>query len=319
MKNDCKAVIITVNFRQNEFAVRFLTSASRLEGFPHCHLIVVDNDSDNSSVSRLRRASAEFLNVELLTSPENGGYFGAASRALRHYLESHSVPDWVVISNDDVEFEDSQFLQRLFQKDPMSAAVIAPSIISSLTTHDANPSIRRRPSRLRMWRYRLWLSNYYAMWFKQWLSPYVRRARFGLSNRTPAPAKSVSSQIYAPHGAFMIFSRKFFEAGGFIDDGSFLYAEEFCVAEMCRQLRLPVIHDPELRVRHAESQTLGRMLSRRVYQHQKNGFRYILARYNNSYPELGAAFGTGPLSAKTTLPDAATDRHPFPATGEHVR
>jgi GT2 family glycosyltransferase len=319
MNDDARALIITVNTRHPECTLRFLDSISSLDGFPRCDLLIVDNNSDDGSVSRIRQAISGFSNVELLASQHNRGYFGAASWALRHYLESHSVPDWVVVSNDDIEFEDSQFLRRLFQKDPMSAGVIAPSIISSLTAHDANPSVRRRPSRLRMWRYRLWLSNYYAMWFKQWLSPYVRKTRYRFSNRTPAPAKGVRSQIYAPHGAFLIFSRKFFEAGGFIDDGFFLYAEEFCVAEMCRQLRLPVIHDPNLRVRHAESQTLGRMLSRRAYQHQKNGFRYIMARYNSSYPELGAALGTSPLGAQTTLPDAATDRHPFPATGEHVR
>ena len=307
-------LIITVNFRQPDCALRFLDSISRLDGFPECDLVIVDNNSDDDSISRIQQSSARFSNVELLASQHNRGYFGAARWALQLYLESHDAPDWVVISNDDIEFEDSQFLRRLFHRDPMAVGVIAPSIISALTEHDANPNIQRRPTAFRMWRYRLWLSNYYAAWFKQWAAPYFRRARYRFTNRTPAPGKGVSSQIYAAHGAFMIFSRKFFDAGGFIDDGFFLYAEEFCVAEMCRQLGLPVIHDPELRVRHAESQTLGRMLSRRVYQHQKNGFRYIFARYTNSYPELGPS-----SLGKATVSDNPTDRHPFPAPGERLR
>jgi hypothetical protein len=56
---------------------------------------------------------------------------------------------------------------------------------------------------------------------------------------------------------------------------------------MCRRLCLPVIHDPELRVWHAEGQTLGRKLSQSSYLHQRNGFRYVWYRYQKSYPELG--------------------------------
>jgi GT2 family glycosyltransferase len=288
VNDSAHALIITVNFRRAEATVRFLNTASGLERFDSCHLLVLDNDSDDGSVDRIRRAIHEFGNVELLESSQNRGYFGGANWALRHYLQSHGAPEWVIVCNNDIEFDDSCFLLRLFQRDPTAAGVIAPSIVSGLTGHDANPSIRQRPSQFKMMRYRWWLSNYYAMWLKQWLSPYVRRGRYTFSRRVPRAGEGLSSRIYAPHGAFLVFSRKFFEAGGFIDDGFFLYAEEFSVAEMCRQLRLPVIHDPELRVWHSEGQSTGRMLSRSVHRHQKSGFAYALSRYHNSYPEIEA-------------------------------
>jgi len=315
VKDDSRALIITVNFRQAECTLRFLNSASRLEGFAACHVLIVDNNSGDGSISLIQPAISEFGNVELFTSAQNRGYFGAARWALQIYLESNDAPDWVVVCNNDIEFDDPRFLLRLFEKDPMAVGVIAPSIISTLTAHDSNPNIRRRPTAFRMWRHRLWLSNYHASRFKQWAAPYFRRARYRFSNRTPAPGKGVSSQIYAPHGAFFIFSRKFFEAGGFIDDGFFLYAEEFSVAEMCCQLGLAVIHDPDLRVWHTENQSTGRMLTRSVYQHQKNGFQYALARYQSSYLELGPA----QLDTKGGVPQAANDRQPVPASGEQLR
>jgi GT2 family glycosyltransferase len=281
------ALVISVNFRHADSTSQFLRTASRLEQFDNCHFVIVDNNSEDGSVSCIQQAISRFSNVELLASPQNLGYFGAARLALQHFLANHGAPDWVIISNNDIVFEDTRFLSRLFQKDPMAVGMLAPSIISALTQHDANPSIRHRPSRLRMLRYRLWLSNYYAMRFKQWLSPYVRRVRYRFYQRTPPPAEAVQRAIYAPHGAFLIFSRKFFEAGGFIDTDFFMYAEEFTVAEMCRRLGLPVIHDPELRVWHAEGQTLERKLSRSSYLHQKDGFRYVWYRYQKSYPELG--------------------------------
>ena len=302
MNEQPQALIITVNFRGADATLRFLNTAFSLEKFDSCYLLVVDNDSGDGSIYSIRQAIYGFSNVELLESPQNRGYFGAAKWALRRYLESHGAPQWVIVCNNDIEFDDSRFLLRLFEKNSTAAGVIAPSIISGLTGHDANPNIRQRPSRFRMWRYGVWLGNYYAMWLKQWLSPSVRRARYRLSKRTPSAGESMRRRIYAPHGSFLIFSRGFFEAGGFIDDAFFLYAEEFSVAEMCRQLSLSVIHDPELRVWHEGGQSTGRMLSRTMYQHQKSGFAYALRRYNNSYPEIQS---TAPVVIKP-IPDAAT-------------
>jgi len=310
-----KTLIITVNFRQADCTRQFLNSASRLESFASCKVLIVDNNSADDSIPRIRQAASEFRNVELLPASHNRGYFGAARWALDQYLEHHCPPGWVAVCNNDIEFEDSLFLVKLWEKDPMSAGVIAPSIISGLTGYDANPSIRKRPSPFRMLRYRLWLANYYAMWFKQWLSPSVRiiKKRHIMSRRIPT-AQPVSQPIYAPHGSFVIFSRKFFEAGGFIDDGFFLYAEEFSIAEMSIRLRLPVIHEPTLRVRHKEGQSTGRMLSRDSYLRQVNGFRYALARYKDSYPELAR----GAPYARTTFGiDMGKSSNP-PSVGDGV-
>jgi GT2 family glycosyltransferase len=308
------ALIITVSYRGADSTRTFLESVSRLDGFQRFHVIVVENGSGDGSVQQLRPLVAGCTNVELLESPQNRGYFGAAQWALAAHLAHHSLPDWVIVCNNDVVFDDPQFLRRLFEKNPATAGVRAPAIISALTGHDANPSIRQRPSAFRMLRYRIWLSNYYSMWLKHWLSPFVRKVRYRFSKRTPAPGNGVSQQIYAPHGSFLIFSRRFFEAGGFIDDGFFLYAEEFCVAEMCRHLGLPVIHDPELRVWHEEGQSTGGMLSRNVYRHERDGFRYALAVYKNSYSELGPARSL----MRSTLAKNASNSDPISTAGDNV-
>jgi len=310
-----QVLIITVNFRQAECTRQFLYSASRLAIFASCNVLIVDNNSQDGSISRIRQTISELRNVEVLPSLQNRGYFGAARWALDKYLERHCLPGWVAVCNNDIEFDDPLFLAKLSEKDVASAGVIAPSIISGLTGRDANPSIRERPSPFRMLRYRLWLANYYAMWLKQWLSPSVRKIRHSLSRHTPASTHFVSQPIYAPHGSFVIFSRKFFEAGGFIDDGFFLYAEELSIAEMALRLRLPVIHDPTLRVRHKEGCSTGRMLSRDIYLHQVNGFRYALARYKDSYPELAR----GAVNARTTISVDRGESLNVPAIGDSVR
>lgn len=281
-----KVLIITINFRHADCTLRFLKSISAIEGFAHSHLVIVDNNSDDGSVRRIRDAIQGCNNVELGASTQNRGYFGGARWALNRYLVDNPLPQWVIICNNDVVLDDSQFLEKLIKTDPMNVGMVAPSILSRLTGHDANPSIQRRPSAFRMLQYRLWFSSYYAMWMKQWLWPFVRKARKRFRRRQPVSNGDVKKLIYAPHGAFFIFSRQFFEAGGFIDDGTFLYGEEFLVAEMCGRLCLGIVHDPSLRLWHAEGTTLGRMLTRETFQHQRDGFRYALSRYKNGYTEL---------------------------------
>jgi GT2 family glycosyltransferase len=281
VSNGRKVLIITVNFRHAECTLQFLKSASAMDGFGDCHLVVVDNNSCDGSTDRIRQAIDKFSNVELMTSSSNRGYFGAAKWALDEWLGQHGALDWVIVCNNDIVFDSPSFLARLYAHDPDEAGVLAPAIISSLTGFDSNPMILRRPGRIRKLRYRFLVSTYYVAWLTQTLAPLVRKGRRRLLAGRPT-RPDFHTRIYAPHGSFIIFSRRFFEEGGFIDDGGFLYAEEISVAETCWRLGLPVIHDPQLRVSHNDSQTTGRMLTRNGYLLQRKGLHYALGKYLES-------------------------------------
>lgn len=272
-------LMITVNYKRADSTERFLKSAWDLDGWESMHLIAVENGSHDGSAAKLRPLVQDFPSVELMESAENRGYFGAANWALQQYLAQAQKPNWVIVCNNDIVFDDRQFLARLSQLDPASVQVIAPAIIAMPAGIDCNPFMRRRPSRFKLLRCQFWQSNYYLMWFKQWLSPYVRTARHRIYFwRRPSLAAG-RTDVYAPHGAFLIFSRSYFEAGGYIDDGFFLYAEEFSVAEICRQLQLRVVHDPDLRVWHDAHQATGRMCNRTTFEYGRQGFGYALRKY----------------------------------------
>src|SRR5579864_9553120 len=209
------ALIIPINFQHARCTLEFLDSVSRLEGFNSCHVVIVDNNSDDGSVGCIRQAISGYKNVDLAASQQNRGYFGGAKWALSQYLTKHRAPEWVIVCNNDIDFHDRQFLGKLLQIDPTTVGMIAPAIVSRLTGHDANPSIRNRPNAFRMLQYRAWFSSYHAMWIKQWLWPFVRRARRRFQPQRLVSGNGISTQIYAPHGSFMIFSRRFFESGAF--------------------------------------------------------------------------------------------------------
>jgi len=75
--------------------------------------------------------------------------------------------------------------------------------------------------------------------------------------------------IYAPHGSFLILSRRFFEAGAVLKNERGIGGEELIVAETCRRLALPVVYEPSLTVLHNEHSTVGTSLSRSLYDYHK--------------------------------------------------
>jgi GT2 family glycosyltransferase len=273
------ALIITVNYKGADSTARFIESVSGIECFQHAHVIVVENGSCDGSAEKLRPLVAEFSNVELLESPVNRGYFGGANWALQQYLARGHKANWIIVCNNDIVFNDYHFLSKLLQRNLRDAAVIAPAIIARQTGVDCNPFLRERPTPLQLLRIRFWHSSYYFMWFKQFLSPHVRMLRHRLDVLLSTSRPRKAAPIYGAHGSFLIFSRSYFEAGGYIDDGHFLYAEELCVAEICVHLGLRVVHDPDLQIWHEGHRVTGRRLNRTMYEYARGGLHYVLRKY----------------------------------------
>jgi len=278
-----KALLVSVHYGNPQPTVELLRCLSRMECRSDLHVLVVGNKSADASCTGLQEATSGLGDFELYELTANAGYFGAAKAGLDRFLECQgAIPDWVIVCNHDVLIEDRDFFLRLFGQDSSAVGVIAPRIQSLPSRVDQNPFMRRRPGRLRQARLKLCSSSYGVAAIWDWLS----RKNLALkSYRKSHSRKPVGSQcagreqIYAPHGSFFIFSRRYFQAGGFLDQNLFLYGEEIFVAETCRSLGLPVIYEPSLCVFHNEHTSTGRRISRFSYEQQKKALQYVTSRY----------------------------------------
>jgi GT2 family glycosyltransferase len=261
----------------------FLRSVQNMERSLEIHVLVVENSCEERQLVRLRRTVAQFSNVELLQSSRNRGYFGAARFGLESYLaEAHELPDWVIVCNHDVVIEDRDFFTKLLGHDPNTVGVIAPRIQTRETCLDQNPFMKRRPGRFRWWTYRFAKSAYGVAVVWDWMGRVKKVVKsFGTAHDRASGGASAekSKRIYAAHGSFFIFSRSYFERGGYLDENLFLYGEEISVAEICRSLNLPILYEPSLRVLHNEHRSTGRVISRTSYERERNALRYVTSRY----------------------------------------
>ena len=292
---------MAVNYQTDSLALRFVRDATMASRGTSTRIVLVDNTNRADSTEFFDQIHAENPDVLCLKPPQNLGYFGGASFGFNAFLGTGQDFDWVIVSNVDIEFRSQGFFARLGELGSTEdVGVVAPSIMSELSHHDQNPFMLERPSRMRMEYFSLINGSYYLVNAYALLSAIYRRARHlvrrgtlgstqaGTESREGVPTVSPSAldgqgmSIYAPHGACMIFSKRFFSEGGSLDLPVFLFGEEICIAEAVRSLGLRVLYDPGLALTHHEHQSpgwRGILLSRRAASYLAESTAYLVDTY----------------------------------------
>lgn len=208
--------------------------------------------------------------VHIHSLPHNPGYFGAVQSIWERL--GHQSYDYVIVSNTDLSFS-SDFLTQL-QTLQTEAAVIAPSIQSSISGKEINPLYTHRPNPARM--------RMLSRVFKFYLSGALWQCMGWLYAKLRAKTcQSLSQEIYAAHGSLMIFAKPYFQAGLDFNYPIFLYGEEIWVAEHCQNLDLKTHFLPQLKALHKEHGSLGIWPSYKVWQAHRDSNNYMLQHFFN--------------------------------------
>ena len=96
---------VIVNYRTAEMTMRSVKAlASALEVYPLARTVVVDNDSKDGSVEKLRSDIDEAglqKRAQVFSSPWNGGFAWGNNCAIRDALDGPDSPDYVYLLNSD--------------------------------------------------------------------------------------------------------------------------------------------------------------------------------------------------------------------------
>jgi GT2 family glycosyltransferase len=258
-------------------------------------VLVVDNTEqfDQNLCFSIKEKSASIeskgVSIDYLHSTANLGYFGGASFGLDTFMKSNPQPDFVIVSNVDIVFPDKNFIKYLTtRKYDDNVGVIAPCIRSNLSGNDLNPFLYSRPSYLTFFIKEIVLthrvSSYFYNFFyyiKKYIL-YLRGKVFSLIRKealeTRLPLKRTSEEkrtIYASHGSFFVFRSLFFELGGNINYPSFLFCEEYFIAETITSLGLCIQYDPSLVLVHNEHSSMRIQTSHQKRKWLSQSFKCI--------------------------------------------
>jgi GT2 family glycosyltransferase/serine acetyltransferase len=264
---------ILVNYQTSELtldAVAALIIELRpMAGF---HVYVVDNDSGDGSLERLRQGAIDRgwqAQVTVLAAPHNGGYGYGINLAARQALASGDPPDYLYVINTDA-FADPGAIARM---------------VEFMDTH---PDVGMTGSRV----YGLdGVTQGAAFRFPSVFSEFEQAAAFGLVSRllrrhivAMLPPATDQDVDWLP-GTSMLIRRQVFDGGVFFDEGFFLYFEEVDFARELRRAGWRACYVADAPIKHIGSVSTGLAeQSRRLPDYWFDSrHRYFLKHHGRAY------------------------------------
>ena len=215
-------LIVLLNWKSADETIRAVESVCRLD-YPNFRVLIVDNASEDDSVSRLQPWVSE--KVELLESPINTGYTGGCNLGMKRALESEAKYVWLLNNDATVDSDTLSSLVSLAETDD-TIGLITPRIAAldedRLTFAGGVLSMKDR-----------------------------------LYNETHDPAVAAEWALRYPDGGLvigtaMLVRTELIRKIGMLDTGFFAYFEDIDYSARSTAAGFRNIVDPNSKVRHLE-------------------------------------------------------------------
>ncbi|CEQ31480.1 putative glycosyltransferase [[Clostridium] sordellii] len=208
--------LIVLNYNDYETTCKYLDFVKNYSVINN--VIIVDNCSTNNSYEKLKIYESE--KIDVIKSDRNGGYAYGNNYGIRYAKEKYN-PDYLIISNPDVFFEESiiEIMKNFIEKNnSINIGIVSPTIINN--QNSSMPIAWKIPS---------YWDNVFSMIiiFDKLLaqSKYYKKSHF---------IGEFSVVDVIPGSFFMIKSSIFYEINLF-DENTFLFGEENILAYKLRK------------------------------------------------------------------------------------
>jgi len=268
--------IITVNFGNTSVTDSLINSISDIETLDSIKIGIADNSASFESAAALNQIIKNTeLDIKIFSYKKNLYYWPAVKKIINNLKNIvGSYPDWAIICNNDITFSDKNFFEKLEKIDPKQYPIIGPKIVNS-DGNDLNPFMIKPLSRIQKFYWNLYFVSFS-------ISKIFLRAKkiiniFSQKRRL----KSITNkkEVYAVHGSAIIFSNHFFHKGGWFDDNFEMYGEELTVAEIAKNLNLPVTYIPQLRISHHEHSSTRMIDQESLFIKARKAYKYFKSKY----------------------------------------
>jgi GT2 family glycosyltransferase len=268
-----KIVVVLANYFKESELIAFISTELLTQKEVELKVIVVDNGSNNVAI--LEEFVSENSFITLIQPSSNRGYIGAAADGYFYCKKNQILFDYFALMNFDLVVKDFLFLKRLSDKaDQLGCAVFAPQVVDKNSGANMNPMYRERLPKSHFERL-IFVTSYFPLYWTYQLLHKTKR-KFALKT-----ASEQGANCYALHGSFLGFAASFFEKGGHLNYGSFLYGEEIFIAEQCRKLNLSLNLIPKLQIVHDEHSTTGKWKSKAHMRYLHQSLIYLNSTYYN--------------------------------------
>ena len=240
-----RITIIVLNYKTYDATIKLCKEMHEQKCSRYCiNYLIIDNSSNNNSYEIIKNSLSEYHDVEVIQTKKNEGYARGNNVGLK-YLK-RNPPDYVIISNNDISFENNTFLEAFiakYEQLPENKAIVAPTQLDG--SGNKVPLKRSIPT-------------FFDDMFDN--TVLLRKLRNTIQNETKAYSDDYSESELIP-GAFFMISYSTFEKIGFFDESTFLYCEERFLASKVQENHYQNYIIDSMSYRHVHSYSISTIYS----------------------------------------------------------
>lgn len=271
-----KIVVLCVNYNNSKEVLEFIDILRNQNIYSKLDVVIVDNSENEGEFKTLSTLLSQYNNIFLFKTQKNLGYLKGVDFGLKQYLKDNKMPEWIIISNTDIKFTKSNFFEELLNLYPNGYdGIIAPSIYSAKKKYYQNPYKLERYKKKELVLLRLLHTNFIIYIIVNKILNLIKKIR------RQNLKKINCREIYAPHGSFIIINKSYFEKGGDLDFGSFLFCEEIFIAEKSRRIGTKIFYDKRLKVIHNEHSTVTFIMKKKLFKYNFQSIDYCINEFFN--------------------------------------
>lgn len=234
-----------------------IQSILKMEKQEQIRIVIVDNDIKKPIAERMTLQERYEANaaIQVIRILENGG-FSYANNIGYSYAREQQNASFIFVLNNDIEFLQVDFIERLEQAYSNNPChILAPDIVKASTKEHQNPMDTRIRTKeeaeytIRMNQFALkWYAVLYP--FLYVYNKYNEKKQLQQKQKNEEYYNKVQKNI-VPFGAGLIFTPKFVrtEKKAFDPETNFYY-EEYILTLRCQRKGYEIVYDPELKFLH---------------------------------------------------------------------
>lgn len=266
-----KCLNIIIYYDNKEEVEAYITNVAAVSDEMLDIVVIVNKDTENSVAELENKLISMRISIcKFINYGENIGYLNAMLFTIRNVeVEKY---DYVILSNTDIDYSQKNFFYELSYKEyPENIGAIAPSIYSSNDKSYQNPHYLNRIDKNHLKRL------YYIFKFPTLGRLYLQLSL--LKRKQKPKLKKGSCIVYSPHGAYMIFTKKFISLISDYTYGALLYSEESCIGELLIKNGMKCYYDNALEVTHHESTVTGSIDYKKRFDLWRKSIKVILDEF----------------------------------------
>lgn len=220
-------------------------------------IIIVDNFSPNNSFEEIKTKYSGNEQVDVIQTDSNLGFAKGNNFGYKYTVEKYS-PDFIVVMNNDMEIEQNEFIERIFEsyeKNPFY--IMGPDIYSTKKKYHQNPQTRKVLGREELQKKYRKLRIKESLLFMVYLKAMIKGNRNSTDeedDRSSLPFVNEIRKNVMLHGSCYVFSQKFIKEcpEECFYPGTFMYMEAEILYYQALRNGYEMIYDPSVTLLHHE-------------------------------------------------------------------